>query len=124
MRDTVQHFCEKHLDKIKAYMDNVSLRIPPPAKCTIEGKFEVFQECGSEIQYFLFVFRRCRQGKSTLKFNKKNLIYFKTLCVYLIQVRTLITLRTALRLLTHQFSGLTIPVISLATVPPVYGRIL
>ncbi|KOB52129.1 Uncharacterized protein OBRU01_26473, partial [Operophtera brumata] len=22
MRDTVQHFCEKHLDKIKAYMDN------------------------------------------------------------------------------------------------------
>lgn len=37
MRDTVQHFCEKHLDKIKAYMDNVSLRIPPPAKCTIEG---------------------------------------------------------------------------------------
>lgn len=38
MRDTVQHFCEKHLDKIKAYMDNVSLRIPPPAKCTIEGK--------------------------------------------------------------------------------------
>ncbi|XP_050671616.1 protein melted isoform X2 [Leptidea sinapis] len=36
MRDTVQHFCEKHLDKIKAYMDIVSLRIPPPAKCTIE----------------------------------------------------------------------------------------
>lgn len=38
MRDTVQHFCEKHLDKIKAYMDHVSLRLPPPAKCTIEGK--------------------------------------------------------------------------------------
>ncbi|XP_034839861.1 protein melted isoform X1 [Maniola hyperantus] len=38
MRDTVQHFCEKHLDKIKAYMDNVSLRIPPPAKCTIEER--------------------------------------------------------------------------------------
>lgn len=38
MRDTVQHFCEKHLDKIKAYMDKVSVRIPPPAKCTIEGK--------------------------------------------------------------------------------------
>lgn len=37
MRDTVQHFCEKHLDKIKLYMDKVSLRIPPPAKCTIEG---------------------------------------------------------------------------------------
>lgn len=39
MRDTVQHFCEKHLEKIKAYMDNVSIRIPPPAKCTIEGIF-------------------------------------------------------------------------------------
>ncbi|XP_047505297.1 protein melted [Pieris napi] len=38
MRDTVQHFCEKHLDKIKAYMDNVSMRIPPPAKCTIEER--------------------------------------------------------------------------------------
>lgn len=41
MRDTVQHFCEKHLDKIKAYMDNVSLRLPPPAKCTIEGRLIV-----------------------------------------------------------------------------------
>lgn len=38
MRDTIQHFCEKHLDKIKSYMDKVSVRIPPPAKCTIEEK--------------------------------------------------------------------------------------
>ncbi|XP_045473807.1 protein melted isoform X2 [Harmonia axyridis] len=38
MRDTIQHFCEKHLDKIKIYMDKVSLRIPSPAKCTIEEK--------------------------------------------------------------------------------------
>ncbi|KAJ8912910.1 hypothetical protein NQ315_017240 [Exocentrus adspersus] len=38
MRDTIQHFCEKHLDKIKAYMENVSLKIPSPAKCTIEEK--------------------------------------------------------------------------------------
>ncbi|KAG8222424.1 hypothetical protein J437_LFUL008421 [Ladona fulva] len=38
MRDTVQHFCEKHLDKIKAYMDKVSAKIPPPAKCTIEER--------------------------------------------------------------------------------------
>ncbi|XP_054287445.1 protein melted-like isoform X1 [Macrosteles quadrilineatus] len=38
MRDTVQHFCEKHLDKIKAYMEKVSVRIPPPAKCTIEER--------------------------------------------------------------------------------------
>ncbi|KAK5645394.1 hypothetical protein RI129_006694 [Pyrocoelia pectoralis] len=38
MRDTVQHFCEKHLDKIKTYMDKVSAKIPPPAKCTIEER--------------------------------------------------------------------------------------
>ncbi|XP_065200152.1 protein melted isoform X2 [Planococcus citri] len=38
MRDTIQHFCEKHLDKIKTYMENVSLHIPPPAKCTIEER--------------------------------------------------------------------------------------
>lgn len=38
MRDTVQHFCEKHLDKIRAYMDKVSAKIPPPAKCTIEER--------------------------------------------------------------------------------------
>ncbi|XP_060863265.1 protein melted isoform X2 [Metopolophium dirhodum] len=38
MRDTMQHFCEKHLDKIKAYMEKVSVRIPPPAKCTIEER--------------------------------------------------------------------------------------
>ncbi|KAJ8944883.1 hypothetical protein NQ318_020939 [Aromia moschata] len=38
MRDTIQHFCEKHLDKIKTYMEKVSLRIPSPAKCTIEEK--------------------------------------------------------------------------------------
>lgn len=43
MRDTVQHFCEKHLDKIKAYMEKVSVRIPPPAKCTIEGKTKEIQ---------------------------------------------------------------------------------
>lgn len=38
MRDTVQHFCEKHLDKIKVYMDKMSAKIPPPAKCTIEER--------------------------------------------------------------------------------------
>ncbi|KAF4523803.1 hypothetical protein B566_EDAN013361 [Ephemera danica] len=38
MRDTIQHFCEKHLDKIKSYMDKVCARIPPPAKCTIEER--------------------------------------------------------------------------------------
>ncbi|CAH1104202.1 unnamed protein product [Psylliodes chrysocephalus] len=38
MRDTIQHFCEKHLDKIKSYMEKVSIQIPSPAKCTIEEK--------------------------------------------------------------------------------------
>uniref|UniRef100_A0A182NHW0 PH domain-containing protein n=1 Tax=Anopheles dirus TaxID=7168 RepID=A0A182NHW0_9DIPT len=38
MRDTIQHFCEKHLDKIRAYTDSVAQRIPPPAKCIIEER--------------------------------------------------------------------------------------
>ncbi|XP_052872199.1 protein melted [Anopheles cruzii] len=38
MRDTIQHFCEKHLDKIKAYTESVAQRIPPPAKCIIEER--------------------------------------------------------------------------------------
>jgi len=38
MRDTVQHFCEKHLDKIKAYMESLMVRIPLPVKCTIEER--------------------------------------------------------------------------------------
>uniref|UniRef100_A0A182JPI1 PH domain-containing protein n=1 Tax=Anopheles christyi TaxID=43041 RepID=A0A182JPI1_9DIPT len=38
MRDTIQHFCEKHLDKIKSYTESVAQRIPPPAKCIIEER--------------------------------------------------------------------------------------
>ena len=38
MRDTVQHFCEKHLDKIKAYMEKLCVKIPLPVKCTIEER--------------------------------------------------------------------------------------
>ena len=38
MRDTVQHFCEKHLDKIKSYMESVSVKLPLPVKCTIEER--------------------------------------------------------------------------------------
>ena len=38
MRDTVQHFCEKHLDKIKAYMESLSVKLPLPVKCTIEER--------------------------------------------------------------------------------------
>ena len=38
MRDTVQHFCEKHLDKIKGYMESLMVRIPLPVKCSIEER--------------------------------------------------------------------------------------
>ncbi|KAF0311000.1 Ventricular zone-expressed PH domain-containing 1 [Amphibalanus amphitrite] len=38
MRDTMQHFCEKHLDKIKEYMQKVMVRLPLPVKCTIEER--------------------------------------------------------------------------------------
>lgn len=38
MRDTIQHFCEKHLEKIKSYMKSVSNRLPPACKITIEER--------------------------------------------------------------------------------------
>ncbi|XP_037075485.1 protein melted-like [Pollicipes pollicipes] len=38
MRDTMQHFCEKHLDKIKEFMQKVSVRLPLPGRCTIEER--------------------------------------------------------------------------------------
>jgi protein melted len=38
VRDTIQHFCEKHLDKIKNYMKTVLHKLPPAAKCTIEER--------------------------------------------------------------------------------------
>lgn len=38
MRDTIQHFCEKHLNKIKSYMKTVIHRLPPASKCTIEER--------------------------------------------------------------------------------------
>lgn len=38
MRDTIQHFCEKHLDKIKSYMKTVSKQLPPACKITIEER--------------------------------------------------------------------------------------
>ncbi|XP_054159011.1 ventricular zone-expressed PH domain-containing protein homolog 1-like [Oppia nitens] len=38
MRDAVQHFCEKHIDKIKSYMQKIFVKIPLPVKCTIEER--------------------------------------------------------------------------------------
>lgn len=37
-RDTIQHFSEKHYDKIAMYVDQVEQRVPPAAKCTIEER--------------------------------------------------------------------------------------
>ena len=38
MRDTVQHFCERHLAKIKSYMTSLMVKLPLPVKCTIEER--------------------------------------------------------------------------------------
>ena len=38
MNDAVKHFCDKHLDKIKAYMERLMARLPLPVKCTIEER--------------------------------------------------------------------------------------
>ena len=37
-RDAVQQFCEKHMDKIKAYMELVIVKLPIPIKAKMEGK--------------------------------------------------------------------------------------
>ncbi|GAB0098229.1 melt [Sergentomyia squamirostris] len=37
-RDTIQHFSEKHFDKIKVYISSVEQQLPPAAKCTIEER--------------------------------------------------------------------------------------
>lgn len=39
MRDPVQQFCEKNFPSIKSYMDEVSQHLPPPTRCSIEGKY-------------------------------------------------------------------------------------
>lgn len=38
MRDPVQQFCEKNFISIKSYMDEVSQHLPPPTRCSIEGR--------------------------------------------------------------------------------------
>ncbi|XP_022252566.1 ventricular zone-expressed PH domain-containing protein homolog 1-like isoform X2 [Limulus polyphemus] len=38
MRDAIQHFCKKHLDKIKSFMQHVFVKIPLPVRCTIEER--------------------------------------------------------------------------------------
>ncbi|CAG0879819.1 unnamed protein product, partial [Darwinula stevensoni] len=38
MRDAVYHFCEKHLEKIKIYMETVFVTLPLPVRCTIEER--------------------------------------------------------------------------------------
>ncbi|KAL9904900.1 protein melted isoform X2 [Glossina fuscipes] len=40
MRDPVQQFCEKHFVSIRSYMDDVSKMLPPPTRCSIEGRLE------------------------------------------------------------------------------------
>ncbi|XP_076320376.1 protein melted-like isoform X2 [Tachypleus tridentatus] len=38
MWDAIQHFCKKHLDKIKSFMQHVFVKIPLPVRCTIEER--------------------------------------------------------------------------------------
>ncbi|XP_074654503.1 ventricular zone-expressed PH domain-containing protein 1-like [Tubulanus polymorphus] len=38
VRDSIQHFCDKHLDKIKSYIGNVSHKLPIPCKASVEER--------------------------------------------------------------------------------------
>lgn len=60
MRDAVQHFCEKHIDKIKAYMTKVFVKIPQPVKITIEERSKskkvakIYFNCQTKSEHCLY----------------------------------------------------------------------
>ena len=37
--DAVQQFCEKHMDKVKSYVDSIKGKLPIPIKATLDGKY-------------------------------------------------------------------------------------
>lgn len=55
MRDPVQQFCEKHFTSISSYMDEVSQMLPPPTRCSIEGKSSESQESKIYVPFQLFL---------------------------------------------------------------------
>jgi hypothetical protein len=59
MQDAVKHFCDKHLDKIKAYVERLTARLPLPVKCTIEERrskkhAKVHFTCQGKSEYCLY----------------------------------------------------------------------
>jgi hypothetical protein len=59
MQDAVKHFCDKHLDKIKSYMERLMARLPLPVKCTIEERrskkhAKVHFTCQGKSEYCLY----------------------------------------------------------------------
>ena len=70
MNDAVKHFCDKHLDKIKAYMERLMARLPLPVKCTIEERrskkhAKVHFTCQGKSEY-------CLYGKSLFALKTKH----------------------------------------------------
>lgn len=70
MQDAVKHFCDKHLDKIKAYMERLMARLPLPVKCTIEERrskkhAKVHFTCQGKSEY-------CLYGKSLFALKTKH----------------------------------------------------
>ena len=39
--DAVQQFCEKHLDKVKSYVDSIKGKLPIPIKATLDGEYNI-----------------------------------------------------------------------------------
>ena len=70
MQDAVKHFCDKHLDKIKIYMERLMARLPLPVKCTIEERrskkhAKVHFTCQGKSEY-------CLYGKSLFALKTKH----------------------------------------------------
>jgi len=37
--DAIRKFCEKHLAKIKLYVEDLASKCPTPSQCIVEGEF-------------------------------------------------------------------------------------
>ncbi|KAG1667911.1 Leucine-rich repeat protein soc-2 [Nymphon striatum] len=76
MRDAVQHFCEKHLEKIKAYMQKIFVKLPLPVKCTIEGTSQVSFESKRAVSQQLESLLGYLKDQESLMYELRNERYF------------------------------------------------
>lgn len=70
-RDGIKHFCEKHLDKIKMYMERLNFKIPLPVRCYIEEK-KAKKVKKLQLQFL------CQHKQTHCLFSKNNFFTMRT----------------------------------------------